>query len=106
MSISEQRCFNHAAREAVARCPECRRYFCRECISEHEDRMVCAQCLKRLMAKPMRRHSFAVLMRMSQIVIGIVLLWSTFYLLGRVLLTIPTPFHKSGMTHGASTDSR
>ena len=26
-----QRCFNHVLREAVARCPECLRYFCREC---------------------------------------------------------------------------
>jgi hypothetical protein len=104
MSVSQERCFNHAAREAVARCPECRRYFCRECISEHEDRMVCALCLKRLMAKPLRRHPLAGLMRMAQVVVGIMLLWSAFYLLGRLLLTIPSPFHESAMTQGESAD--
>jgi hypothetical protein len=32
-------------------------------------------------------------MRIIQVFIGIVLLWSTFYLLGKVLLTIPSSFH-------------
>lgn len=40
------RCLNHEAREAVSRCPSCRNYFCRECISIFEDRVICAACLK------------------------------------------------------------
>ncbi|MBT8374528.1 MAG: rhomboid family protein, partial [Deltaproteobacteria bacterium] len=32
--LALQRCNNHGQREAVARCPKCRRYFCRECITE------------------------------------------------------------------------
>ena len=40
--LVHQRCFNHMLREAVACCPECRRYFCRECVTEHEDKVLCA----------------------------------------------------------------
>ena len=43
--LLHQRCFNHMLREAVACCPECRRYFCRECVTEHEDKVLCAACL-------------------------------------------------------------
>lgn len=93
MSIADERCFNHSSREAVARCPECGRYFCRECVSEHEDRVICAFCLKRLGAMPSRRKSAAVLFRIIQVFLGIVLLWSSFYLLGKVLLNIPSSFH-------------
>ena len=97
MSIAQERCFNHASREAVARCPECGRYFCRECISEHEDRVICAFCLKKLGAKPSRRHHLAVIMRIVQFLVGIVLLWTSFYLLGKVLLLIPSSFHDSAI---------
>ena len=54
VSISQARCGNHAGREAVARCPECRGFFCRECITEHEGRLICAQCQLRL-ARPEKR---------------------------------------------------
>ena len=57
MKLSAQRCFNHAGREAVARCPECSRYFCRECISEHRGRVVCAGCLASLSATVKERRS-------------------------------------------------
>jgi hypothetical protein len=94
MSISLERCFNHASREAVARCPECSRTFCRECISEHDDRVICAFCLKRLSKKSVRRYRLAGLTRLAQILIGVLLLWSSFYLLGKALLTIPSSFHE------------
>jgi hypothetical protein len=94
MSIAQERCFNHASREAVARCPECGRSFCRECISEHDDRVICAFCLKRLRKKAVRRYRMAGLMRLAQILMGVMLLWSSFYLLGKALLTIPSSFHE------------
>jgi hypothetical protein len=93
MNIAEERCLNHASREAVARCPECGRYFCRECVSEHEDRVICASCLKRMRKGPARRQRLTGLIRTTQVLIGILMLWSSFYLLGRVLLTIPSSFH-------------
>ena len=43
--IAQLRCLQHTAREAVARCPQCRQSFCRECITEHDGRMLCLPCL-------------------------------------------------------------
>ena len=94
MNISQERCFNHASREAVARCPECGRTFCRECISEHDDRVICAFCLRRLGGKPATRYRLGGLVRLVQILMGVLLLWSSFYLLGKALLTIPSSFHE------------
>ena len=93
MTLSDERCFNHARREAVARCPECGRYFCRECVSEYEDRLLCAYCLKKLGVRLPGRGARTGLVRAAQVLIGFVLLWSAFYLLGRLLLTIPSSFH-------------
>ncbi len=97
MSISEDRCFNHAFREAVARCPQCGRAFCRECVSEHEDRVICAFCLKRFNIRDVRRRRLALLVPLLQTLAGVLLLWSSFYLLGKVLLTIPSSFHEGAV---------
>ena len=45
-----QTCFQHPDREAVVRCPSCRKYYCRECVTEHDDRMLCSNCLAALTA--------------------------------------------------------
>jgi len=93
--LSYQRCFNHAQREAVARCPGCGRFFCRECVTEHEDRVLCAGCLRQLARVPLlRRRGFARLIRLGQCVAGLVLAWFFFYLIGEALLAIPTSFHE------------
>jgi hypothetical protein len=94
MDIARERCSNHVSREAVARCPECGRTFCRECISEHEGRVICAFCLKRLSTKAFKRHRLTRLVPFIQIFMGVLLLWSSFYLLGKALLTIPSSFHE------------
>jgi len=93
--LSEQRCFNHVAREAVARCPQCTRCYCRECITEHEDRVVCAACLKRLV-KPGARSKRRLdrLAQLAQSIAGLIIAWLFFYMLGRGLLLIPTTFHE------------
>lgn len=44
-TIALSKCLIHTAREAVARCPQCRQFFCRECITEHGGRVLCAPCL-------------------------------------------------------------
>jgi hypothetical protein len=94
--IAHQRCFNHAGREAVARCVLCQRTFCRECVTEHEARLVCAQCLAALLRKPAGRRT-----RVVAILSGIwclwssFLLWAVFYYLGRLLLRLPSSFHES-----------
>jgi hypothetical protein len=46
-SAIDHRCWNHENREAVCRCPECGRSFCRECVTEHAARLLCAACLEK-----------------------------------------------------------
>lgn len=94
-TLVHQRCFNHAVREAVARCPECTQYFCRECITEHDDRVLCTACLKKLAhAPPVRRFGFAKIWRVAQCVFGILLVWFFFFFIGEGLLRLPTAFHE------------
>lgn len=94
-ALVQQRCFNHGLREAVARCPECGRFFCRECITEHEDRVICASCLSRLVEpSPVKRFRLVVLLTFFQCFIGFLVLWLCFYYLGRTLLLFPTSFHE------------
>jgi uncharacterized paraquat-inducible protein A len=93
-AFSHQQCLNHPAREAVARCPECGGFFCRECITEHDDRVICANCLRRLAMtgeKPVSR--FTGLSRVVFCLLGFLITWIFYYQLGRVLLLIPTSFH-------------
>jgi hypothetical protein len=93
-NLLHQRCFNHAVREAVARCPECGQFFCRECITEHEDRVVCSACLKKLAHLPLtRRPAFVIILRLAQCVAGLVIAWFCFFLIGSCLLKIPAAVH-------------
>lgn len=99
--LVQQRCFRHDQREAVARCPECRRYFCRECITEHEDRVVCATCLKKLATRAGRRAGRLRSLRHGvQCLFAMLVLWLLFYALGRGLLSIPSDFHEGTVWKG------
>ena len=94
-SLTQQRCFNHARRESVARCPECRRFFCRECVTEHEDRVICAACLKQYVRVPLlERPVLARVMQWVQCAAAGLLLWFTFYLIGTGLSAMPDSFHQ------------
>ena len=95
-AITDQHCFHHPQREAVVRCPECRRYYCRECVTEHDDRMLCSSCLARLAGQGRKAHrSWAQALKLTgQGVFGFLLLWYAFYLVGLTLLTIPHAFHE------------
>ena len=92
--LSQQRCLNHGLREAVARCPECGQFYCRECVVEHDDRLMCAACLKKLTATPeTSRWRLTGLVRLVQAGAGIVIVWLFFYVAGRSMLGIETAFH-------------
>jgi hypothetical protein len=104
--LSRQRCYNHAWREAAARCPECGRYFCRECITEHEDRVLCAACLMRLTGSEEERVSrVEYLIRAMQFVIGLLILWFFFFMLGQGLLALPTSFHEGAVWQSEYTET-
>jgi len=90
-----QRCLHHPVREAVARCPECTQFFCRECITEHDDRVICSSCLRRLTTKTeTKRRSLAPFGRVAVAVGGLLIAWIFFFLIGRMLVNIPTSFHE------------
>jgi hypothetical protein len=94
--IIHLRCFNHAGREAVARCLECGRTFCRECIAEHEGRVVCAHCLAILVKESTKKLSVtAAVIGGAWRFMGFFVLWALFYYMGKALLWLPSSFHES-----------
>ena len=94
-ALVHQRCFNHATREAVARCPECAQFFCRECVTEHDDRVICSACLKKLVRVPLlKRPAFTGTLRAGQSLLGLLVAWFFFYLVGTALLALPSDFHE------------
>jgi len=97
-ALAHQRCLNHESREAVARCLECGHFFCRECITEHDERVICASCLKKIAPaaeQPVRRrvNLWPVLPSAG----GLLLAWFVFYTIGRMLLALPDSFHDGTM---------
>lgn len=96
-AIAARRCFFHDEREAVARCPSCGQFYCRECITEHEDRVICAACLLRLggtVEKTKRGLFWPVAVRVLGAVAGLLAAWFFFYVTGQQLMSIPSSFHE------------
>jgi hypothetical protein len=94
MDLTFQRCLIHGDREAVARCPACAHYFCRECITEHEGKFLCSNCLQRQTA-PIETTSRTAGWFKAAIgmIIGLSVAWFFFYLIGRLLILIPANLH-------------
>jgi len=93
-SLSQQRCLNHAEREAVARCPECSHFFCRECVTEHEDRVICASCLKKTAKEKKILHlPLAAIGALAMGLTGLFTTWLFFYMIGLILAGMPGNFH-------------
>ena len=106
--IALQKCWNHSGREAVARCPECRHAYCRECVVEHEDQVICAACLARVALNSAKRHHPLSLNSMLRVVcagIGLLLAWFVFFGLGRMLLSVPDEFHADALWKRALSQS-
>jgi len=85
------------AREAVARCPVCEHFYCRECITEHDDRVICSSCLLELTGQDesvTRRRRFAWFGPIVQVACSLLVGWLVFYTAGRLLLRIPSSFHE------------
>lgn len=93
--LVHQRCVAHAAREAAARCPSCRMFYCRECVTEHDGRVLCVSCLSK-QAEPPRRARLPLGRALVpvQLGLGLGLAWAAFYLLGMVLLQTPSEWHE------------
>ena len=100
-ALTRQRCWTHPLREAAARCPSCTRFFCRECVTEHAGRLVCADCLRAQLAASADRRAgrrlpwrvITTARRALQFTLCVVTAWLFFHLLGQTLLTLPDQFH-------------
>jgi hypothetical protein len=94
MDLTLQRCLIHADREAIARCPSCANYFCRECVTEHEGRFLCSNCLQNRSApiEPAKRRAGWLSVAIG-VVIGIAVAWFFFYVIGQLLILIPSNLH-------------
>jgi hypothetical protein len=90
--LSLQRCFHHEEREAVSRCPNCGRFFCRECVVSHEGRLLCSSCIfsfseRAKQAAKVRRTPRGI----GQVVLAVLsllLVWMIFYFGGWTLLQL------------------
>ena len=92
--LARQRCLVHLDREAVARCISCLQYFCRECVGEHEGKMICAGCLRKQEAKKKTVAPRRALISSTLLfVASFFFLWWCFYGMGNLLLRIPSSFH-------------
>ena len=83
----QQRCWNHADREASCRCPLCARSFCRECVTEHQSRLLCATCLHSVAQESQSgRRVFRKFLPAAMALAGMVLAWFVFYGVGQAFL--------------------
>ena len=104
--LADERCLHHPGREAVARCVGCHRFFCRECITEYEDQIVCASCLQTFTAKRdgAGRRWRRVLVP-AQLAVGLLIAWLFFYFAGSILILIPSRFHEGTVWLNSETMS-
>jgi len=98
VEFAQMRCFRHPQREAAAKCPECKRFFCRECVTEHDDRIICASCLRKLASaeKPKTARLRTVVLG-AQALVGFLIAWICFYYVGQTALSIPSSLHEGSV---------
>ena len=90
LPAAQQRCWNHELREAVCRCPECGRSFCRECVSEHDARLLCASCLSGMVNARHSRATRGRALPAGMAIAGILLAWVVFFGAGETLAWVVT----------------
>ncbi len=87
-------CTIHPERSSSAQCSSCRRFFCPECITEHEGKLICAECLSALskpaVEKTRTRIPWAA---MIQFMVALILAWMLFFFFAQTLGDIPDDFH-------------
>jgi hypothetical protein len=91
-NLADQRCWHHPVREAVVRCPECRRFYCRECVVEHRGRMMCTGCVSQEGRGSARSARFPNAVWIPMALGGLLVAWLIFYYLGWMLARIPSDF--------------
>ena len=93
-TLVHQRCEHHPGRQAASRCPSCRGYFCRECVTDHDGRLLCRRCLAASTAVSANGRSwFARLRWVAAAVVGTLFTWAVFYYAGSMLASLPSQIH-------------
>lgn len=94
-SLARQRCLHHPQREAAARCPSCRRFYCRECVVDHSGRLLCTSCLAAETAgRRVHRAWWRIGARLVAAVAMLLVAWLFFYLATLGVLGLPAKFHE------------
>lgn len=97
--LAKKKCVRHGEREAVARCPSCAGDFCRECIVEHDGRILCASCLAREVVRVEsapgegRRKIWEALVTAACALLLVVM----FYALGQFVKALPPELHEGAV---------
>src|SRR5437868_13475019 len=63
--LRHARCLFHPLREAAALCPHCGGTFCRECVTDEDNRLACPPCLRRMVRPPALKPSLARQLRQA-----------------------------------------
>lgn len=93
-ALHARKCVRHPVREAAARCPACGECFCRECVVEHEGKVLCGPCLARRATRgAARRERWRGLRHAGRSAAGLLALWLVFYGLGALLAKLPPEVH-------------
>lgn len=73
----------------MCQCPQCGRSFCRECVTEHESRLLCAACLRHAaQAGAARRGGLRRMAAVGLTLAGVVLAWAVFFGAAEGLITV------------------
>lgn len=88
-AIAQSRCAAHPDREAAARCPGCSRFFCRECVTEHAGRVLCARCLAAQATAAHKGPKWSAVKLPAAAASSFVMLWVVLYYLGTALAAWP-----------------
>lgn len=87
--LARRRCFSHEAREAVCKCPGCARFFCRECVTDFDRRLLCAFCIRDKIAartQSLTRSRWVTAAgSIAAALSALVLSWTFFYFAGQLL---------------------
>jgi len=95
-ALAQKRCLNHALREAVCRCPACTRFFCRECVTEHDGKLLCRGCLASRAVAVSKKARATWVFPFLRAVVGCLFLWGIFYYFGGLIASMPTSLQGAG----------
>ncbi len=96
MALLTQSCLHHAGRPAVARCPSCSQSYCRECVVEHDYKLICASCLARVaeaVTRPGKKPGRFPIAAVIQFALALFAGWLIVQLVADIIMSLPSDIH-------------